>query len=46
MIELPEWMDECVRYYVSAHDRPPNTFEILAWREAVSSVRLEHPPHE
>ena len=41
LIDLPEWMDDCVRYYMGAHNRPPNTFELLAWKEATASVRME-----
>lgn len=41
LIELPDWMNDCLRYYMSAHNRPPNTFELLAWKEAVASVRIE-----
>lgn len=41
LIDLPEWMDDCLRYYIMTQDRPPTSIEILAWQEAVSSVRME-----
>lgn len=37
-----DWMEECLKYYMSAHNRLPTTIDMLAWLEAVSSVRMEH----
>jgi hypothetical protein len=39
---MPQWMEECIDAYAAKEKRPPTTMEIMAWREAVASCRMEH----
>lgn len=39
--EPPQWMNECIDHYMNSIGRPPTTAELLAWREAEASCRME-----
>jgi len=35
------WMHDCIDAYLITKNRPPTTAELLAWREADASCRME-----
>jgi hypothetical protein len=39
--EMPQWMKDCINSYESIEKRPPTFWELLAWREADASCRME-----
>lgn len=39
--ELPQWMSDCVDSYMRTEKRPPTTRELLVWKEAGASCRME-----
>lgn len=37
----PQWMTDCIEHYWRTQKRGPSTGELLAWREADASCRME-----
>lgn len=40
-LDMPQWIDECIDHYLAVEKRGPTTGELLAWREADASCRME-----
>jgi hypothetical protein len=38
---MPQWMHDCINYYMEEEKRPPNTSDFLMWREAEASCAME-----
>ncbi len=39
--EQPQWVSDCIDHYWRTEKRGPSTGELLAWREADASCRME-----
>ena len=37
----PPWVRDCIDHYMTAEKRPPTTMELLSWKEADASCRME-----
>ena len=37
----PSWLNDCITCYFDEYGRPPTWFEMLMWREADASCRME-----
>ena len=35
------WLNDCITCYLDEYGRPPTWFEMLMWREADASCRME-----
>jgi hypothetical protein len=39
--EPPQWLNDCIEYHIDTYGRPPSTADIMAWKEAEASCRME-----
>lgn len=42
MTDLPDWMHDCISYFLDTCGRLPTTSEYMLWKEAEASCRMEH----
>lgn len=45
-LNMPQWVEDCVDFYLSTEKRGPTVGELLAWGEADASCRIERDHFE